>query len=79
MENNSSKLTLSTLTNEFLHASYIRLIIFLFLSFKYLYFLLFYKICIFPKYHIFQLLGKKRHGERNSRREFWKKIDVEEK
>jgi hypothetical protein len=79
MQNDSSKLTLSTLTNAFLHASYILLVIFLFISFKYYYFLYFYKDCIFPKYHIFQLLGKKRCGERNSREFFWQKVDVEDK
>jgi hypothetical protein len=70
MQNNSSKLTLSSLTNEFLNVSYIRLVIFLSISFKYYFF---YKDCIFPKYPIFQLLGKKRCGERNSGRKFWKK------
>jgi hypothetical protein len=34
MKNDSSKLILSTLTNEFLHAFYIGLVIFLFISFK---------------------------------------------
>jgi hypothetical protein len=38
MQNDSSKLTLSTLTSEFLHASYIRLVIFLSISFKYFFF-----------------------------------------
>jgi hypothetical protein len=37
MENDSSKLTLATLTDEFLQASYILLVIFLFISFKYIY------------------------------------------
>jgi hypothetical protein len=41
MQNDSSKLTLYTLTNEFLHISYIRLVIFLSISFKYYYFLFF--------------------------------------
>jgi hypothetical protein len=67
MQNDSLKLTL----NEFLHASYIHLVISLSISFKYYYFLIFYKDCIFPKYPIFQLLGKKRCEERNSRRKFW--------
>jgi hypothetical protein len=67
MQNNSSKLTLSIFVNEFLNVSYIRLIIFLSISFKYYFF---NKDCIFSKYPIFQLLGKKRCGERNSRRKF---------
>jgi hypothetical protein len=46
MQDDSSKFTLFTLTNEFLHASYIRLVIFLSISFKY-FFLFFYKDCIF--------------------------------
>jgi hypothetical protein len=80
MQNDSSILTLSTLTNEFLHASYIRLVIFLSISLKYYFFYFFYKNCIFPKYPIFQLLGKKICEKRNnSRRKFWKKGDVEEK
>ena len=41
MQNDFSKLILSTLTNEFLNAFYIRLVIFLFLSFKYYLFLFF--------------------------------------
>jgi hypothetical protein len=41
MQNNSSKLTLFSLTNAFLNASYIRLAIFLSISFKY-YFLTLY-------------------------------------
>jgi hypothetical protein len=79
MQNDSSKLTLSTLTNEFLHASYIQLVIFYLYHLNIIIFYFFYKDCIFPKYHIFQLLGKKRCGERNSRRKFWKKRDVKEK
>jgi hypothetical protein len=35
MQNSSSKLTLSSLANEFLKAFYIRLVIFLSISFKY--------------------------------------------
>jgi hypothetical protein len=68
MQNDSSKLILSSLANEFLNASYIQLAIFLFISFKYYYFfnLFFYKYCIFPKYLIFQLLRKK---------EMWKRDD----
>jgi hypothetical protein len=46
MQNNSLKLTLSTLTNKFLYVSYIRLVIFLSILFKYIYF---YKDCIFLK------------------------------
>jgi hypothetical protein len=38
MQNDSSKLTLSTLTIEFLQTSYIQLVIFLSISFKYIYF-----------------------------------------
>jgi hypothetical protein len=38
MQNDFSKLILSTLTNEFLHVSYIQLVIFLSISFKYIYF-----------------------------------------
>ena len=60
MQNNSSKLTLSILTNKLLYTSYIRLVIFLSISFKYFYFLFFYKDYIFSKYLIFQLLKKKR-------------------
>jgi hypothetical protein len=59
MQNDSSKLTLSTLTNEFLHASYIRLVIFLPILFTYYYFIFFYKNCIFPKYLIFLTFRKK--------------------
>jgi hypothetical protein len=53
MQNDSSKLTLATLTDEFLQASYIRLVIFLSISFKYYFFYFFYNDCIFPKYLIF--------------------------
>jgi hypothetical protein len=59
MQNNSSKLTLFILTNKFLNA--FGLVIFLSISFKYIFF---YKDCIFPKYPIFQLLGKKKDVER---------------
>jgi hypothetical protein len=44
-----------------------------------LFFLFFYKDYIFPKYPIFQPLGKKRCRKRNNMRKFWKKEDVEEK
>jgi hypothetical protein len=37
MQNSSSKLTLSSLANEFLKVFYIRLVIFLSISFKYLF------------------------------------------
>jgi hypothetical protein len=65
MQNDFSKLTLSTLTNELLYASYIQLVIFLSILFNF-----FYKDCIFSKYHIFQLLAKKRCGKKNSIRKF---------
>jgi hypothetical protein len=67
MQNYFSKLTLSTLTNKFLNTSYILLVIFIFISFKY--FLFFYKDCIFPKYPIFQFFGKKRDMKREIVRE----------
>ena len=73
MQNDSSKLILFTLTNEFLHASDIRLVIFLSISFKYYYFLFFYNDYIFHKYPIFQLLEKNSCGKRNNMRKFWKK------
>jgi hypothetical protein len=61
MQNDSSNFTLSTLVNKFLNASYIRLVIFLSISFKFFFvFFIFSKNCIFPKYHIFQLLEKKK-------------------
>jgi hypothetical protein len=47
MQNNFSKLTLFNLTNEFLYASFIPLVIFLFIQFKYFYFLFFIKIVFF--------------------------------
>jgi hypothetical protein len=53
MQNDSSNFILSTLTNEYLSASYVRLVIFLSMSFKY-YYHYFYKDCIFLKYPIFQ-------------------------
>jgi hypothetical protein len=58
MQNNSSKLTLSTLANEFLNTSYIQLVIFLSISFKYVFLIFFIRIVFFSKYLIFQLLGK---------------------
>jgi hypothetical protein len=54
--------------NAFLNVSYIR--------FKYIYF---FKFCLRPKYPVFQILGKKRYGERNSKGKLWKNRDVEEK
>ena len=73
IQNDSSKLTLSNLANEFLNASYIRLVMFLFILFKF-YFILFfiYKDCILPKYPIFQLLEKEM-WKKYSRRKFWEK------
>jgi uncharacterized protein (DUF58 family) len=62
MQNNSLKLILSTLINEFLHASYIRLIIFLSISYKYYYYLFFIRIVFFLNILFFN---------------FWKKRDVE--
>ena len=41
MQNNFSKLILSILTNEVLHASYIELVIFLYILFKYYYLIFF--------------------------------------
>jgi hypothetical protein len=60
IQNNYVKLILSIITIEFLHASYIRLVIFLYILFKYYYFFIFYKDYIFPKYYIFLLLKKKK-------------------
>jgi hypothetical protein len=54
-------------------------VIFLFILFNFFYFLFFYKDCIFLKYHIFQLLEKKRCKERNNKRKLWKMGEVEEK
>ena len=64
MQNDLLKPTLSTLTNQFLNVS---LVIFLFILFKYYFF-----ICIFSKYHIFLTFRKKkkRYKERNNRRKF---------
>jgi hypothetical protein len=56
LQNDSSNFILSTLTNEYLRASYVRLVIFLSISFKY-YYHYFYKDCIFLKYPIFHFLG----------------------
>jgi hypothetical protein len=67
MQNYSLKFTLSSLVNKFLNVSYIRLVIFLSISFKHFFF---YKDCIFLKYLIFQLLRKKICGEKNSRTKF---------
>jgi hypothetical protein len=52
IQNRYPKLTLSNIVNEFLKASYIRLVIFLSISFQ---FYFFYNDCIFPKDSIFQL------------------------
>jgi hypothetical protein len=75
MQNKSSKLTLSTVTNEFLHASYIRLVIFLSISFKYYYYFYYFfiRIVLFLNIQFFQLLGKKRFGKGNNMRKFWEK------
>jgi hypothetical protein len=63
MQNNFLKLILFNLFNEFLNVLYIQLVIFLFISFKYIFLNFFYEDCIFPKY-IFQLLEKKKKKKR---------------
>jgi hypothetical protein len=63
MQNDSSKLILSSLVNEFLNASYIQLTIFLFISFKYDYFFNFFiSIVFFLNILFFNFWGKKRCG-----------------
>ena len=84
MQNNSSKLTLSTLVNEFLNASHIRLVIFLSISFKYYFFIrivFFLNILFFNFWEkrdvereiVGENLGKREMWKRNSRRKFWEK------
>jgi hypothetical protein len=62
MQNDSSKLTLSTLTNEFLHASYIRLVIFYLYHLNIIIFIFFKRIVFFLNILFFN---------------FWEKRDVE--
>jgi hypothetical protein len=59
MQNDSSKFTLSSLANEFLNASYIRLVTFLSISFKYYFFNFFNKE---------KILGKEKIGKRNTKK-----------
>jgi hypothetical protein len=59
MQHDSSKLTLFILTNEFLHVSYIRLVIFLSISFNY-YFLFFIRIVVFLNILFFNFWKKKK-------------------
>jgi hypothetical protein len=74
MQNDFSKLTLSTLTNEFLHVSYIQLVIFLSISFKYYFFYFFIRIVFFLNILFFNFWEKKKKmWKRNNRKTFWKK------
>jgi hypothetical protein len=58
----SSRLNLSSLANNFLRTSYIRLVIFLSISFNFNYFFIFYNDCIFLNILFFS---------------FWEKSNVE--